>query len=477
MNSMKFSKKWFNPLFFILKQIEKNERIKTVLIYGSKSSSKTHTIAQFIALNCATKNYSAIAYRKESTQIKISLKKTFKNAIESIWLQGTYTEMEMYFKNVNGNDIKFKGLDSETKVKGVEGYSYVYFDELDHFTEDEYNQMQLSFRGEKSKIFFGAWNPVSAKSWLKKMIDKTEWNNFETEVKLPGDLSFVKISDCGSIVLIKTNYEDNYWTVGSPCGTYGYKDYGLLLKYDQLKVYDYSSWLVNVRGEWGQEKTGNRYYVQFKDECIKECSYDAEKLLYLSFDFNIVPYITCIVSQVEKTESGYLLRTFKEYCFENPKNNTIDLTKQIAKDFYNHKRPVVIYGDYSGANRTGFGMNYDGEQINNHYQIIENILQKNGLQIINNIYPNESLIERHNFVNLIFANKIGISYEVDPSCINTIDDLVHCKFDKDGKKLKKVVKSKVTGESYQERGHCSDALEYKICGIFADEFENYKKLI
>jgi len=110
-------------------------------------------------------------------------------------------------------------------------------------------------------------------------------------------------------------------------------------------------------------------------------------------------------------------------------------------------------------------------------QIIENILQKNGLQVINNIYPNESLIDRHNFVNLIFANKINITYEVDPSCINTIGDLVHCKFDKDGKKLKKVIKNKLTGESYQERGHCSDALEYKICGIFADEFENYKKLI
>ena len=45
-----YSKKWFNPLFFILEDIVLNmPKVKRVLVYGGKSSAKTASISQLIA--------------------------------------------------------------------------------------------------------------------------------------------------------------------------------------------------------------------------------------------------------------------------------------------------------------------------------------------------------------------------------------------------------------------------------------------
>jgi phage terminase large subunit len=70
----RFSKQWFNPLFFIINDIPKTyPNVKVVFIYGGKQSSKTYTISQYCAMKSVTKNQSTLAYRKESTQIKDSI--------------------------------------------------------------------------------------------------------------------------------------------------------------------------------------------------------------------------------------------------------------------------------------------------------------------------------------------------------------------------------------------------------------------
>ncbi|MDR1173158.1 MAG: hypothetical protein LBL24_11965 [Bacteroidales bacterium] len=35
-----------------------------------------------------------------------------------------------------------------------------------------------------------------------------------------------EINEAGDTILIKTSYLDNWWVVGSPCGTFGFVDVG-----------------------------------------------------------------------------------------------------------------------------------------------------------------------------------------------------------------------------------------------------------
>jgi len=133
--TIKYSKKWFNPLFFILRDIQATKpNVNKIFVYGSKSSAKTFTIGQFIEIECL-KGLSAIAYRKESARINDTIKKSFSSALKYTRLSNAYTIMDKQYRNIVGGEIVMRGLDSESKVKGLEGYSYLLFDELDHFTQ------------------------------------------------------------------------------------------------------------------------------------------------------------------------------------------------------------------------------------------------------------------------------------------------------------------------------------------------------
>ena len=209
--------------------------------------------------------------------------KTFKKSIRLTRLHNGYIFNEFQHNTLKGNSIVFKGLDSEDKVKGIEDFGYMLFDELDHFTMDDFEQADISFRGEVAKVAFFTWNPVSDKLWIKLYLDSIEW--VDTEYKLPSNNSFVKISDCGTMLLIKTIYTDNYWTVGSPCGSYGYVDNKLLDKYDRIKITNYKLWLVNAMGEWGVSENKSPFFYAFdENKHVSKVALTAKKelRLYLS---------------------------------------------------------------------------------------------------------------------------------------------------------------------------------------------------
>ena len=324
-----FRKEWFNPLYFIINDaLKKYPKINKCFIYGSKSSAKTFSICQYIAKEVALKNTDAIAFRKESARIKTTLKKSFQKAITQTRLDNVYTVRDFQINNANGKTIVFKGLDSDDKVKGIEDFGYLLFDELDHFSYEDYEQADLSFRGEVAKCFFLTWNPVSDKLWIKPYLDGFTWEMFE--MQLPSPESFVKISSCGTMLYIKTLYTDNYWTVGSPDGSYGYHDEKLLQKYAALKISNYKSWLVNCMAEWGQSENKNPWFYALdsnKHYGVKDIGWNRSEVLYLAFDFNISP-MTCVVAQMVP---GIYCRIIKSYKIKNCTSR--EFCKIIKKDF------------------------------------------------------------------------------------------------------------------------------------------------
>src|SRR5690606_28301138 len=123
---IKYSKKWFNPLFFIIDDIvETKKNVSNILIYGSKSSSKTASVSQFIAKRGIERRESAILFRKESSRVLTTIKPSFKLGISTTRLQKGWQELEREFRSVTGGKVVLTGLDSHDKAKGVEGFNFV----------------------------------------------------------------------------------------------------------------------------------------------------------------------------------------------------------------------------------------------------------------------------------------------------------------------------------------------------------------
>jgi hypothetical protein len=463
-----FDKKWFNPLYFILNDLLKNNTVRTVLVYGGKSSSKTVSIAQILAKELVVKNASSIAFRKESSTIPTTLKKTFNLAIDSLYLSPAIERQDRRYITKTGAEIPLKGIDNEEKAKGVESYKYLFLDELNHFEIGEYEQFQLSLRGIKGQKIFAAWNPVDENSWVKmQLVDKYEW--IETDYKLPCENSFVKQSADGSTILIKTTYEDNYWIAGSPCGTYGFRDNALIEVYNALKERNYNSYRVNVLGEWGKTVFGGEFLKSWKSEVhVGKTDYDPSLAVWLSFDENVNPYFPCGVFQVSDENE---IRMIDCIALKNPDNTVKAMGRAILQRLrhWKHNGHVYVCGDSTSQKddvkqEKGFDL----------FRLLINELDE--VKPIRRVAKsNPNVRPSADFFNAILAyNEQGISFTVDETCRVAILDFENTKEDKNGKVDKKTVTDPVTKVSYQPYGHIVDLTRYLITSVFPSQYARFQ---
>jgi phage terminase large subunit len=475
----RYRKEWFNPLFFVLRDlIKKNEDIHTVMVYGGKGSAKTYSISQLILTEAYAKASSTIALRKHSNTLQRSLKATFVEAIKSIRLHevAQVQKFNIIIEAVNSMaNITFSGLDDSEKFKGVEGVQYAYLDEANQFLYEEQEQISLSLRGKERQILFMSWNPVSEMNYLKsKIIDNIEW--VATEYTLPDPESFVNISDCGGYVLIKTTYKDNYFIVGSPCGTYGFKDTKLIKKYEDLKKTNYASYRVNVLGNWGKAITGGEFLYSFTPEGnVTQASitgrqsslYNPEKPLYISLDDNVLPYITGLIFQIDIDKNGYSKAVqIDEIC--------VQYTEKWAEEFRRRYSVNVVKGLYITGDRTALKDDSKNEKGNNMYLSISRILHdyKPSIRLPSS---NPSVEDSRTFLCDIFTGlQDNIDLKIASICKLSIYDYMYALQDDKGGVLKNIIRDKVTKKSHQEHGHHCDALRYFVMQFFYSEFLKWK---
>lgn len=412
-------------------------------------------------------------FRKESARVKTTIKRTFDAAISTLRLENGWTKLDREFRSDSGAEVFLAGLDSEDKAKGVEGVNYVLFDELNQFELNEYEQVVMSLRGKGRKIFFGTWNPVSKNHWLKtELVDSYSW--LPTEYELPNPRSSVKISSCGTRVLIHTNYIDNYWTVGSPCGTYGFRDEALLKEYDNLKnnPTKQNTYRINVQGLWGNSNQGGEMYTGFShyNNVINEklATYNPLEPLHISFDENTKPYVSLSVYQAESND-WKSVKKIDEICLKHPFNKLKYTVEEFIKVYKGHNLYVYVYGD-----RTSLKDDSKLERGQNFFTIIEDKLRINGFKIkrrLPRVNPNVKL--RTDFINDLLSNQIdGYQYKISDKCINTIDDYENVKEDRNGGKLKTEVKDPITKKMYQQYGHLTDTDDYFLCEYFKELYES-----
>lgn len=187
---------------------------------------------------------------------------------------------------------------------------------------------------------------------------------------------------------------------------------------------------------------------------------------HLSYDFNLVPYMTLVCSQIIETDTEVQIRVFKEYCLKPPLNTTEDVTEAYKFDYEGQISDIYYYGDAQGTRGVeGFGDKFT------RFDDVRKVL----VRYLSNLSDrttrhNSGVLKRRTLLNKIFAGKLSIGNKkvvmmIDESCENTIRDYRFLKLGMDGK-LKEKVTDKETNRTYEKFGHTSDAEEYKYSFIF-----------
>ena len=237
-----------------------------------------------------------------------------------------------------------------------------------------------------------------------------------------------------------------------------------------LKDINPNDYKVYCLGEWGGVRTGNEFYYNFVyTKHIGECQLNPTKALHISFDQNVVPYITMTVWQVDQVDDIYRVEAIDELCLKNPLNNTESLCRRFVDRYYTHLESgagLFYYGDASGRHR-------DTRANENDYDIVERVLAKYLTSKSCRVpYNNPLVLKRRKFVNDILSNKFNIRLRIDPKCQELITDFEMVQEDAEGKKFKKK-KSEHGGAAYEQYGHTSDSSDYFLMSAF----ENYIELL
>mgnify|MGYP003647451464 CR=1 FL=1 len=202
--------------------------------------------------------------------------------------------------------------------------------------------------------------------------------------------------------------------------------------------------------------------------------YDKDSALYLTFDFNIFPYVSCAAAQAFPQEK--VIRIFTEILGlpEKKENKTIKTAELAAKQFKNHNGVIYITGDPSGIRE-----DTRSEQGQNDFSQILRGLRSEGktgkLKLIKKA-PSVSL--RGEWLNLILAGEDpdGWRIEIDTTnCRKLTEDFTYGLAAEDGSKCKTKITDVNTGVRYEKYHHMSDAFDYLILAILKKSYYVHKK--
>lgn len=224
---------------------------------------------------------------------------------------------------------------------------------------------------------------------------------------------------------------------------------------------------VYVNGNWDVlQKTGQEFYFGFSffNHTSEQAVYDPTLPLWLSFDENVNPYLSCVVAQIR----GKQLFVIDEFSAKHPNNTVSGICDMIKSKYYDHVNGVVITGDATSKKE-----DVKIEKGYNFFKLIQRELSQFNPQLrLPSVNP--SVYMRGQFINAVLSsNLFGINIVINKNCKKTAEDLMQVKQAEDGTKHKETFKDEF-GVVCQKYGHHSDGLDYLICEIFKPDYNNYQ---
>lgn len=218
--NIQFDTEVFNPLFFKLQKAD----TRFVINYGGSGSGKSYTQTQHETIKALQEKETILITRKYASTLKHSVIALFRQILSDWNLCDLYNENKsdqvITFPH-NGSQLIFKGLDDTEKIKSIAGITRIWMEEMNEFSQDDFNQLNLRLRGRDRLQLTGTFNPIDENHWLKKtFFDSDQYSNQTT--------------------IIKTTYQDNRFI-----------DEIYKQELERYKTIDPNYHRIYARGEWG----------------------------------------------------------------------------------------------------------------------------------------------------------------------------------------------------------------------------------
>jgi phage terminase large subunit len=433
------------PLNYVYKPAILSDK-RFLFLYGGAGSGKSQAAARKILYRTMKEDgHRFLIVRKEKVQIRESMYRLLKDLIYGYKVEDAFTFKDHEMRiicNQNRNEIIAMGVRDSDKIKSINGITGVWVEEAFELEKKDFDQLNLRLRGETEfyKQIICTFNPMDSGHWLKAFIDRNPDN----------------------LLAMRTTFLDNVFIDRE------YMD-ELISQYKQNENFK----RVYIDGDWGRAYTGGEFYHGFSySKHTGDISYNAKLPLHITFDFNVNPYVTCCVWQVECNPSGELkcARQIDEICLAHPMNSTKSVCAEFRRKYFHergHQAGLFVYGDPSGKQE-----DTRSERGYNDFTIIKNELREMHPDMrVASKAPNVK--SRGDFINTILSSEYeGISIFISTRCRKSIDDFLYLKQDVNGNKLKAKAKDKETGVEFEKYGHTSDSADYFLTYVFSSEL-NY----
>lgn len=418
------------------------------IFWGSRGSTKSEFCAQLLVLRSMRKEYMKLIYsRKDHAHIRESQFSLLKKWISQFGLSQFFTIYEGSMKIVNdltGNSMIAKGVNNPEKIKSTDEPSHVWCEELTEFDQVDFETLNNSIRTGRTKPqIFATFNPILLSHWVRRFF--FDENYYRPHNYKPNDIFK------GDILLHHSTFRDNPFIDQDAY----YQTLVISSAGDGNKL------KVNADGDWGSSVTGAEFYHAFnRSKHVKKLTFDPSLPVHLTFDFNVLPYMTMLCCQIDTSGGKTIFKFFKEYCLKNPDNSSQAAAKYFIRDFGRYQPTVFYYGDASGKSRIA------GQGNKRNFDDIEAVL----LPFLNAasdkvLTKNPNVFSARDFENLILSGYYeGIEIEIDESCTELIADMENVKVSIDGKD-KQMVNDTQLNVRYQKYGHTSDAKTYLIISV------------
>ena len=432
-----------------------------IILYGSRGSGKSDYVAKQLVYNCLTHKYfKCILYRMKYNTIQESSYENLKQTIYTLGLQDLFQfrVSPLSIVCVNGNRFMARGGDDPGSLKSIKDPTCVWYEE-DIPEEEDFATISLTIRSGKADVLqeYFTINPEIegdyTENWFwRRFFESHNELTYRTTTSIEVEGRQVEYS----VTVHHSIYQDNRWLPDAvKAQIEGYKD---------TNTYLYS---VYSKGLWTRKQTGGNFYKLFqRAKNTGQTNYNPSLPLHISFDFNVNPYMTCTIWQLEDK----VAKQINEITLETPNNRTENVCRDFIRQYPGHSAGLFIYGDPSGMQE-----DTRTEKGYNDFVIIQRALAsyRPTLRVDKSAPP---VAMRGNFINAVFAhNQGGLTFIIGENCNKTISDYMYLKEAADGTKAKVKEKHPDTNISFEKYGHCSDANDYMICYAYRSEFTLYQK--
>lgn len=497
---VKFKRRLFAKIFWILKAAFENVRLRFIWVYGGSSASKTYSVVQLLIRKMMeSKDETAMVFRKFSVDIEDSIFSDFKQIIEAWGLTDQFRIIHRYIEYLpTGAYIRFRGLDDSEKIKGLSGFKRIILEEISQFEHSDFKQIRKRLRGRKGQQIICIFNPVSEDHWIKKEIfDKrgvpqfvpagSDYNGgmFVDRKGRLVDTSIAGIWQGGNMCVMKTNYLDNPFIVGPL-----FVDQGTIDDFEDDKKYDPELYQVYGLGNWGRIRTGGEFWKDFNKDAKTTIGWCKHQPIFLSFDENVNPYLPCQVWQLYSRGRFYLIEKYlranhpwilddprikylaiqiDELFLADPLNKTWHVTAEFMRRYPVEDVPRL----FVGGDRTAIKEDTKKEKGTNFFtDILAELKEYEPRLKMQSVNP--SVMQSAKFVNKCYRHGTAIAVLINEKCEKSIYDYEYALELSDGSGIdKKVVKNEKTGVSYQKFGHASDCKRYVVTVNFPDEYSAF----